>query len=372
MFLTHLYSDRVAADSRNIAEDHPHPLSESLIQLQITGTSRAVMGTIEVQRMPQSSEAKEQTDDWTGKTDTALRRKLQNRLNQRAARGLSTSMRVCMTDHDPGRRGKETKKQASFDLEIVPVSSHQLLPSIPSSHITSAHPPVSTVGTSTSPIYRVLDISSLSTNRRIVTSAPSFSAFLRTPLPIDQQLLTLLHFNLIRALVTNVRILGLDPDTLETKSPSPFSSSSPSQLSSLLERLPPSLQPTELQLTVPHNGEYDGFPWRQFRDNAIRAGEMLDTDAFCRDMLYGVDSGNVFEEGVCLGDQGMGVGNGRTGLIVWADPWLESSWEVDEGFARKYAWSMRGCQGLMRSTNLRRVERGEQPLRIREFEEVEA
>ncbi len=46
----------------------------------------AIPGKIEVQRMNQTVEVKGQDEDWTGKTSTALRRKLQNRLNQRASR----------------------------------------------------------------------------------------------------------------------------------------------------------------------------------------------------------------------------------------------------------------------------------------------
>jgi hypothetical protein len=38
---------------------------------------------IPLARMPQQTEVRMQEDDWTGKTDAATRRKLQNRLNQR-------------------------------------------------------------------------------------------------------------------------------------------------------------------------------------------------------------------------------------------------------------------------------------------------
>jgi len=39
-------------------------------------------------RMPQQTEVRVQEDDWTGKTDAAARRKLQNRLNQRIWRKI--------------------------------------------------------------------------------------------------------------------------------------------------------------------------------------------------------------------------------------------------------------------------------------------
>lgn len=39
--------------------------------------------TLEVARMPQQTQVRGPDDDWTGLTDTAERRKRQNRLNQR-------------------------------------------------------------------------------------------------------------------------------------------------------------------------------------------------------------------------------------------------------------------------------------------------
>ena len=41
---------------------------------------------IEILPMPQRSEVRDIKEDWTGKSSTVLRRKLQNRLNKRASR----------------------------------------------------------------------------------------------------------------------------------------------------------------------------------------------------------------------------------------------------------------------------------------------
>lgn len=81
------------------------------------------------------------------------------------------------------------------------------------------------------------------------------------------------------------------------------------------------------------------------------AGGAIDGDELCVDMLYGVED-EWSEEAV----------GGRTGLIVWSDPWLEGSWEVEEGFARKYGAMLVGCRGLIESTNYWRRSRGEAPL----------
>jgi hypothetical protein len=45
--------------------------------------ARDVEAAILLDRMPQQTEVRVQEDDWTGRTDAAARRKLQNRLNQR-------------------------------------------------------------------------------------------------------------------------------------------------------------------------------------------------------------------------------------------------------------------------------------------------
>ncbi|KAH7384979.1 hypothetical protein BKA64DRAFT_697091 [Cadophora sp. MPI-SDFR-AT-0126] len=308
----------------------------------------SIPGKIELQRMTQRSEIKDQDEDWTGKTSTALRRKLQNRLNQRASRK---------------RRKQNTTPKPQVFIQDVPSSSSLekesdlILPIDPNAYIRDVTTrPKPNSGAPPPCIY--------SSTRRIMTSIPSFSAFLSAPLPVDQKLMTLLHFNLVRALLQNVIILGLDPDLMEDDIPSPFQAPHDS-LVDLMSRLPDSLKPTMLQLTVPHHPELDGFPYPELRDNCIRAGESFDTDEFCMDMLYGVESGQ--ESSQCKGKSS--VGNGRTGLIVWSDPWLSGSWEVDEGFARKYSWLLKGCREIRESTNFWRRSRGEPPLRFEELDD---
>ena len=130
-----------------------------------------------------------------------------------------------------------------------------------------------------------------------------------------------------------------------------------------LSKLPPNLHPTKLQRTVPHHPEIDVLPFPKYRDNSIIAGKEIDDYEICNDMLYGVD-----DEDEEVGETKKGVGchregsGGRTGLIVWSDPWLASSWELEEGFARKYKRLLVGCNDLLESTNYWRETRGEPPL----------
>lgn len=207
--------------------------------------------------------------------------------------------------------------------------------------------------------------------RQSVTNATNFVSYMQTALPADQKLLTLLHFNLVRALTQNVFLLGLDPDSMNDDIASPFMTSGTTKLE--LERLPSTLHPTYLQKVIPHHPEIDVFPFPMYRDNLIRAGSTIDDTELCLDILYGVEldvnikpiSREPVEDckNIGLGD------GGRTGLIVWSDPWLQSSWEVEEGFARKYRGLLRGCDELVRSTNFWRRQRGERPLRL-EFKET--
>jgi hypothetical protein len=177
------------------------------------------------------------------------------------------------------------------------------------------------------------------------------------PLPADH-LLSLVYYNVCRALISNIAILGLDLNLMSTQDyPSPFLPSSPTA-SSLLGSLPTSLQPTELQRTISHHPEYDILPDPTMRDNFL---------------CYGED--NVDDAELCLDMTGNGVHNevqdaaGQAGFIVWGDPWDLMSWEVTEKFVRKWAWILKGCVDLEVSTNRWRKKRGVAPLRVREIVE---
>jgi len=76
-------------------------------------------------------------------------------------------------------------------------------------------------------------------------------------------------------------------------------------------------------------------------------------EVFCMDLLYGVESSS------CTRDGGL---NSRTGLIAWGEPWLQSSWEVEEAFAKKYWQYIAECKDLLETTNHWRNSRGEPPL----------
>lgn len=147
-------------------------------------------------------------------------------------------------------------------------------------------------------------------------------------------------------------MLKLDPYNMGLEETSPFAD--PSRLATLrIEALPETLRPTELQTSVPHHPEVDCFPFPEFRDNRLRYGHCYHVQQYCLDLLYGV------EEEYSTRNWGL---SSRTGLIAWGDPWLQGSWEVEEGFARKYRRYIVGCPTLLATTNKWRRSRGEPPL----------
>lgn len=76
--------------------------------------NQMVLPAVEIQPMSQRIEIRDGREDWTGKTSTALRRKLQNRLNQRAARRYgSPTIKAFLTESRPKKAARK-RKGSSF------------------------------------------------------------------------------------------------------------------------------------------------------------------------------------------------------------------------------------------------------------------
>ncbi|KAE8445267.1 hypothetical protein EG329_013639 [Mollisiaceae sp. DMI_Dod_QoI] len=297
--------------------------------------------------MIQRTEVRDKEEDWTGKNSTALRRKLQNRLNKRASRNPPpppSSGQSRDTNHplpSLGRRKNEALHAAALTAYPEPEPEPNLDP--PTSeqiqHLPCIRLPTTThFEIAKRPYGHLPNICLHSSLRQRVTSASSFASFLSFPLPVDQKLLTLLHFNLVRALTKNILILGLDPERMNEDLDSPWTVVGEGEgLRS--EEVPEGMRPTRLQRRVRHHPEADIFPFPEYRDNMILAGEEIDDMELCMDVLYGIDPREMEREHGMVGE------SGRTGLIVWSDPWMPSSWEVEEGFARK--WISRGERPLI-------------------------
>ncbi len=176
------------------------------------------------------------------------------------------------------------------------------------------------------------------------------------PLPADH-LLTLVYYNVYRALIANVAILGLNLDMMVTDDyPSPFTPLSPTA-SSALRALPPCLQPTPLQQSMAHHPQWDIVPDPVIRDNLLRKGEPnIDDVELCMDLIGSEARRARYQHST-----------ESAGCIVWGDPWMAESWEVTESFVRKYPWLFVGARHMEETTNAWRSERGEDPLRFVEL-----
>lgn len=162
--------------------------------------------------------------------------------------------------------------------------------------------------------------------------------------PGTDLLLNLTQLNFTRALMENIRVLGLNSEKLHDDALSPFNTAGPWQYD-LEHLLPRSLQPTAIQRSISHHPWLDLLPVPQMRDNLIRAGEEYDETQLCLDMK-GHKS----------------VHTGSKGIIVWRDPWDPAGWEVTEAFARSWGWVIWNCGDLFQSTNHWRATRNERPL----------
>ncbi|GAT24700.1 similar to An14g03300 [Aspergillus luchuensis] len=78
--------------------------------------------------------------------------------------------------------------------------------------------------------------------------------------------------------------------------------------------LPPALQPTEIQRTVPHHPWLDLIPISKMRDNLSLMENLMDDGQLCRDMCG-------YHSQVLRAGRGCQTGIGETGVIVWKDPW---------------------------------------------------
>ncbi|KAM0485541.1 hypothetical protein ACHAPX_001529 [Trichoderma viride] len=165
------------------------------------------------------------------------------------------------------------------------------------------------------------------------------------PLSSDH-LIPLVQFNAFRATLTNLTLL--DVAHLIPRECDIADSLRKTPLFNLPPVLPPSLGPTALQQSVPHDTWIDLLPDATMRDNAIRTMDMFCAEDICGDMLGNPRQGrNTIE---------------LTGVLVWGNPWDVSAWEMTDGFLKKWGFLLKGCWEAMAATNYWRAQRGDEPL----------
>lgn len=171
--------------------------------------------------------------------------------------------------------------------------------------------------------------------------------------PRSDQRLTLIQFNVFRALVCNTFSMEFSMDWLKAEAVSPWSSTESSKINTAA--CPPSLRPTSLQRTIPHHPWIDLFPFPKIRDNMLLAESHYDEDELCNNLIDFCD-----------------VPTEETGLVVWGEPWDPAGWEVGEMLLKDWAWVIQGCSEIQCSTNFWRRRRGEQVLEFRSLQIQEA
>ncbi|KAI0505327.1 hypothetical protein F5B22DRAFT_651833 [Xylaria bambusicola] len=264
-----------------------------------------------------------------GISDTRERRKLQNRINQRARR---TRRRQVAAKATPGD---------SIHADVIQAD----LPLLLRRDQTTRIPQVD---------FRKLWHAIETHDPRFWENEPYIRAFkdfmytnwlARAPRPA--LLHSLVQFNFVHALLANAAVLGITASQLGGAGISHFYvvRPLPPGVDSKVNELPSGLQPTELQRQTSHHPWFDLLPLPQMRDNLLRHGvEDLDEDSLCCTM-------GGFEE--CR----------ESGFIIWGSSWDVSSWEVTEDFVRSsWGWIINGCWELRQSTNNWRAKRGEPPL----------
>ncbi|KAH8588437.1 hypothetical protein B0O99DRAFT_639215 [Bisporella sp. PMI_857] len=295
-------------------------------------------GLVLLERMPQQAEVRVTEDDWTGRTDAAERRKRQNRLHQRLYRKRQKLIRMQMASSSLVTQDANTALPAwdphlSAFLDITNSEMPLELPGdaiTPSQLLDPLHRQrLSTFGLTPSQVQDLVRQAEQFVSRQYMISSPRLDL-----------LLTLVQFNVFRALLSNTIALGFTLEWMNEDAISPFLQEN----SPVYNRCcPPSLRSTALQRHVSHHPWIDLFPFPSLRDNMLLKGEDYDDNDLCHDLVE-----------MCHAPAE------RSGLIVWSNPWDPMSWEATTEFIHKWPWILRGCPELLVSTNYWRGKRGEE------------
>ncbi|OKL55900.1 hypothetical protein UA08_08954 [Talaromyces atroroseus] len=164
--------------------------------------------------------------------------------------------------------------------------------------------------------------------------------------PTSDLLLTISKLNVYHGLCENLKALGMNMDWLHPEAISRFSIMAP--FPSSANTMPLDLQPTAVQLSIPHHPWLDFFPFPRMRDALILAGDELDEDRLCIDIMG---------FWICEDEE--------PALLVWGPPWDFRSWEITETFMKKWGWAVQDSPEILETTNYWRSQRGERRLRLR-------
>lgn len=289
-----------------------------------------------LQAMPQQHHIHSQDDDWTGVTSTSERRKLQNRLNQRAYRQ---------------RKNKSARRQKTVAVYRELLEEARPTETNTGECKTDETEPTEEVSREAVPValsegYKMLIVPQWRDNVLRFAREAYEQYTLKTPWP--NQLNLLIKLNVLNALARNATLIGLPNERVcADDAVSPFSQPGALPLPDQ-KAWPVALKPTPVQYEMHHHPWIDLVPFPLMRERAIRAvhAGLLDEDELVLDLAE-----------VCHRDAVH-----TPFLIVWGDSADPGGWEATLPFLEKYGWLVWGCTELFASTNKWRSRRGEKVL----------
>ncbi|KOS45077.1 hypothetical protein ACN38_g3952 [Penicillium nordicum] len=260
--------------------------------------------------------------------DPATRRRLQNRLNQRASRkrkALESKIQhktpdrkwiVYVDDSNLPKRSTSTEEATSHQVTqlSLPLNQNEEYLSYFKSPERDA-------------FMNKLYGKALHTIENPVLS--------RNPTFCDAQ------FNVFRAISINASLMGLTFDLLNEDLASQFNLVGP--LMSAVH-LPASLFPSQKQRNIIHHPWIDLIPVLSLREALLIRADVIDEDELCVDF-----------HGTCAQSQEVGV-------RVWGEAWDPFAYEFSEAIIRKWRWMATDCPDIVKSSNYWRRQRGEKPI----------
>lgn len=295
-------------------------------------------------------------ENWRGKNDPAERRRIQNRLNQRAFRerqrsgegtkSASPPKKPESDDDDDDDEAEETKggndqdddddEDDDDDDEEDSSSEDEDEDDDDDDDDAEQSNPGSPPPGPARPHFNG------QVSRAACTPSTSIPS---TDNPWDE-LAQLINRNFMQAVSANAQRLGLNLTALGAGT----ATNTPRLRNPA--NLPPTLKPVEVQHQLPHDPLIDTIPHARLRFNILRAIATgnLDASRF---------SACLRRSGAVVNVQGEAR---RSGLIVWNFPEQLASWELSEGFVMIWGFLLEGCEDFVAATNVWRTRRGERSL----------
>jgi hypothetical protein len=288
-------------------------------------------------------------ENWRGKNDPAERRRIQNRLNQRAFRERQRSGEPTKSA-SPQKQTESDDDEDDDEVDVEDKTEEQESSSedeededeSDDDDDDDADAEQSNPGSPPPGPGPVRPHFNGQVSRAACTPATSMPS---TDNPWDE-LAQLINRNFMQAVSANARRLGLNLTALGAGT----ATSTPRIRNPA--NLPPTLKPVEVQHQLPHDPLIDTIPHSRLRFNVLRAIATGNLDA-------ARFSACLRRSGAVVNVQGEAR---RSGLIVWNFPEQLASWELSEGFVMIWGFLLEGCEDFVAATNVWRSRRGERSL----------